>query len=173
MAKKRHGHAGNAHKRIKPTPAYVAWRAMWVRCTKPGTASFNRYGGRGITVSEHWRIFENFLADMGERPTPKHSLDRIDGSGNYEPGNCRWASPIEQQTNRRTVRRIEYKGSIYSLAALARLAGCSEEAIFFRLKAGWPIDRAVETPIRNKRPHGSARQPLWTLPESRSRTASL
>src|SRR3990167_3632980 len=77
----RHGHAGNAHKRIKPSPTYTAWRSMRVRCTKPKCAPYARYGGRGIKVCDRWRKFENSLADMGERPTPTHSLDRINNNG--------------------------------------------------------------------------------------------
>jgi hypothetical protein len=80
---------------------------MWQRCTDPNSISYADYGGRGITVCERWRKFENFLADMGERPGGKrgsadhHSIDRIDNDGNYEPGNCRWATPKEQRANQR------------------------------------------------------------------------
>ena len=152
----RHGHSGYALKRIKPSPTYTTWRSMRVRCTEPRCQAFPRYGGRGITVCERWLRFENFIADMGERPSAAHSLDRIDGNGNYEPSNCRWATPIEQQTNRHCVRRLRYKGKTFSLAALARLAGCSEEVLRSRIKSGWQINKAVETPVRPKRPHKSS-----------------
>jgi hypothetical protein len=78
---------------------------MIKRCTKPRTAGFKYYGGRGIRVCERWKSFENFLADMGRRPAPNLSLDRINNDGNYEPSNCRWATALEQVHNRRPARR--------------------------------------------------------------------
>lgn len=80
------------------TPTYGSWRAMRERCTNPKNKYFKNYGGRGITVCDRWHIFEHFLADMGERP-PGLTLDRKDNDGNYEPGNCRWATPSEQNKN--------------------------------------------------------------------------
>jgi hypothetical protein len=74
--------------------------AMLQRCEYLRHKSFARYGGRGITVCESWHAFENFLADMGQRPAGT-TLDRINPDGNYEPGNCRWATPLEQRHNRR------------------------------------------------------------------------
>jgi hypothetical protein len=82
------------------TPTYVSWRAMRSRCRTKSNASYPAYGGRGITVCDRWQVFENFLTDMGERPSLDHSIDREDPDGNYEPGNCRWLTRAEQNARR-------------------------------------------------------------------------
>lgn len=95
----------------KSKSEYRVWRGMKRRCLVKGTPSYERYGGRGIKVCDRWiNSFENFYYDMGDRPSSKHSLDRIDNNGDYEPTNCRWATKKEQSNNVRTNNWIEYNG---------------------------------------------------------------
>lgn len=96
-----HGHCRRGYE----SPTHASWRQMRSRCNDPNHHAYASYGGRGITVCERWDSFENFLADMGERPADK-SIDRYpDNNGNYEPGNCRWATRSEQQRNKNPFKR--------------------------------------------------------------------
>ena len=96
-----HGHSANGG-----SPTYRCWSAMKRRCNNPSTVSYPIYGAAGIQVCERWNDFSAFLADMGERPTEAHSLDRIDNAKGYQPGNVRWATQREQQRNRTNIRGV-------------------------------------------------------------------
>lgn len=119
---------------------FNSWNAMILRCYRPSQRCYPRYGGRGITVCDRWReSFEAFLADMGPRPSPQHSLDRFPNrDGNYEPSNCRWATAAEQARNKSTTVWIEYGGQRVSLSEAASLAGLSPVTVCWRRSHGWP-----------------------------------
>lgn len=122
----------------------------------PKHAAYPNYGGRGIAVCERWlNSPQAFLDDMGMKPTPKHEIDRIDNDGNYEPGNCRWATRKENDRNRRNNRLLTLNGETLTLAEWAEHSGVPDDTLRHRLGVGWSVERAILTPVRRYR---SARQ---------------
>ena len=133
--------AGALHGMTK-TRTWISWDSMIQRCTNPEHKSFDDYGGRGIKVCPAWlNEFSAFYKDMGERPAGK-TLDRIDTNGNYEPGNCRWATPTEQSNNRLNNRVIEFDGRKQTVAEWARELGMSRQTLRHRL-INWSIEDAL------------------------------
>ena len=118
------------------TKTYRAWIAMRSRCENPSNKRYHRYGARGIQVCAQWQTFEAFYADMGEAPVGA-SLDRINNDGNYEPGNCRWAMPKQQQNNMSTNRTYTHDGKTQTLAQWARELGIAYHVLHYRLNHGW------------------------------------
>jgi hypothetical protein len=113
---------------------------MKLRCQHPSHHAFQNYGGRGISVCDRWnKSFEAFVEDVGERPTPEHTLDRIDNDGNYEPTNVRWATRQEQANNRRNNVRITHNGQTKTLAAWARDIGITPEGVAYRIQHNKPL----------------------------------
>ena len=105
---------------------YLAWRNIWDRCENPKCIMYHAYGGRGITVCRRWEKFENFLADMGDPPSLKHSIDRVDNDGDYAPGNCRWASRAEQACNTSRNVKITWRGRTMILKDWAKELGVGD-----------------------------------------------
>jgi hypothetical protein len=124
---------------------------MIARCHNPNHPAYSSYGGRGITVCDAWSTdFKRFLADVGPRPSPRHSLERINNEDGYRPENVRWAESKEQVRNRRVTPRYWYRGEWLALGRIAELSGTPYERLHQRVvKHGWTVEEAVSTPVRN------------------------
>lgn len=147
LAKTTHGHTRG----YSPSGEYTSWVGMIGRTTNPNNQKWGRYGGRGITVCERWlNSFENFYADMGPKPTPKHSIDRTDNSGHYCPENCRWATHREQNDNREVTIRAMFYGKDRTLREWAAITQVPFSTISSRLKAGWPERFAFWAPAGSR-----------------------
>lgn len=130
--------------RVARSRSRSLWKGMWDRCERKNHKAYHRYGGRGISVCERWRSFDNFYSDMGPRPVGK-TLDRKNNDGNYEPGNCRWATKREQMGNTRANHWLELDGVRMHVTDWSRKTGLLAVTIKNRLKLGWSIRRALET----------------------------
>lgn len=117
---RKHGHGANGKRSVE----YKTWLRIKERCNRPGNKDYVKYGARGITVCERWETsFEDFLSDMGPRPSSRHSIERIDGAKGYSPDNCCWATATEQAANRRSTRYVIVDGSRVPAIAADRLLG--------------------------------------------------
>jgi hypothetical protein len=133
-------------------PEYQAWNHMIQRCYNERTCNFTNYGGRGISVCVRWRkSFLNFFKDMGKKPSPKHSIDRLDNSKGYSPSNCRWSDQFQQASNKRGIRDITFLGETMCLKAWCRKLNLryknTHKRIFIR---GWDVERAFTVVDGNK-----------------------
>lgn len=130
--------------RKQKSPEYKAWKGMKTRCHDPRDKSFERYGAKGVTVCGRWRnSFAHFLADMGRKPSPCHSIDRIENSLGYQPGNCRWATDVEQANNHANNRKITFNGKTMNLGQWAKAIGIKPNTLGARIRAGWSLDQAM------------------------------
>lgn len=139
----KHGHSAGG----KITPEYMAWASMLYRCSKMNGGGHPHYAGRGIRVCRRWRKFENFFADMGRRPSKKHSLDRENNSKSYCLNNCRWATPRQQANNRRTTVKITFRGKTLSITEWARELGLNTSTLAMRIRSGWPVKAALSARV--------------------------
>lgn len=129
-------------------PLYRTWSSMKSRCLNPNHKDYDHYGGKGVTICERWFRFKNFLEDMGPKPSPKHTLDRIDSNGCYEPSNCRWASTVVQAQNTSRVKKIEINGEVKCFAEWCRQFQINKHTARQRMRVGWTAEAAITTPVR-------------------------
>lgn len=142
---------GNRTHRMSKTSEYAIWQQMMNRCYRPSVKGYRRYGGRGISVCDRWHTFTNFISDMGQRPSAKHSIDRIDGNGNYEPSNCRWATQKEQARNTSTNRIVTAFGQSKCIAEWAEEYGIGYATLRDRIvNRGMNAEIAMTTPVRRE-----------------------
>ena len=125
-------------------PLWAIWHGMTQRCTNSNRSDYKYYGERGISVCDRWKTLQNFIDDMGPRPTLKHTLDRIDNDGDYEPSNCRWATKQEQSTNSRSALQITARGRTQTLSAWARELEMSVSGLHRRWHTYNSIEKHVE-----------------------------
>lgn len=132
---------------LSKIPEYVVWQGMIARCHRQRNAEYRNYGGRGITVCDRWRgDFAAFIGDLGKRPSPTHTLERLDNDTGYCPGNVRWATQKEQSRNKRTNTRIELNGRTQTLIEWSEEIGINYKTLRYRLDQGWSVERALTTP---------------------------
>lgn len=138
--------------RMSRSQEYRIWIGMRERCTNPNHMHFRCYGGRGIRVCDRWiHSFPSFFSDMGRRPSPEHSLDRIDADGDYEPSNCRWATHAQQAASRRNVRRISIGEVTLTMAGWSVALGGEKSLVGNRIRSGWDAVSAATTPVGGRR----------------------
>lgn len=134
----------------KDIPEYRIWAAMLQRCLNENNSAYPDYGGRGIKPCERWLKFSAFFADMGRRPSPQHTLDRVDNNKGYEPGNVVWATMHTQTRNKRSNIWLTFAGRTMILVDWAREVGLPRKTLTNRLfTLGWTVERALTTPRRS------------------------
>ena len=129
---------------LSKTPEFRIWIGIKTRCFNRRDRGFLNYGARGITLARRWRkSFAAFFKDVGPRPSPRHTIERIDNDRGYVPGNVKWATTLEQGNNKRTNVKLQWKGNYFSIAEWARRTGLKATTIGMRLKRGWSVERTL------------------------------
>lgn len=153
---------------LSKTRIYSIWASMLQRCKPTGKSSHKHYGGRGISVCKRWRKFEAFYSDMGDPPTNKHTLDRLDVNGNYEPENVRWATPAEQASNKRTSRIITWRGVSRTVTEWSKVTGIPTGVYFKRIRNGrYKTEELLFAPVGQR---GPRRKPNPNIPPQTCRS---
>lgn len=133
-------------------PEFLTWSAMRSRCYNRNSESWKNYGGRGISICRRWRRnFRQFLDDMGIKPSSKHTINRIDNSKSYSPKNCCWATPQENNENKRNNVMLEFQGETLCASAWGKKIGIHPRIILDRISSGWSIERVLTTPVGHSR----------------------
>lgn len=147
MSSFKHGDGG----RKTRSPEYRAWAHAIDRCYNPKDRGYKNYGARGIRMHVKWRNdFAAFLTYVGRKPSPAHFLDRINNNGNYEPGNCKWSTPLESGRNTRTIIKVRYRGRLVLLHELPSVVNTKvlrERIITY----GWSVKEAISTPLQTRK----------------------
>ena len=143
---------------LSSTLAAKSWYAMISRCNNPKDKDYPRWGGRGVRVCRRWLKLENFIADMGERPSKRHSIERRDNDGNYCKSNCYWALPIQQMSNRRVTVYLTYKGKRRTIRQWADKLGQPYQLLANRYQQGWPVKHILTMPKFGKVPQCRSKQ---------------
>lgn len=131
---------------VKRHDLWLTWQTMRNRCNNPNAKDYAYYGGRGIKICPRWDSFLLFVEDMDPRPTKKHQLDRRDNNEGYSPENCRWVTRYQQMRNTRRVKMIEHNGEKMCISQWAERVGLGSGVLAERIKSGWSIKDAIETP---------------------------
>lgn len=136
--------------RRRDLPEYSIFSSILQRCNNPKSTCYLRYGGRGIKVAPEWSSFDGFpafLTYMGPRPSPKHSIERIDNDGHYSPGNVKWALKYEQDRNKSSNVFLTFNGETLCQTDMAAKYGLSVATLIHRLRKGWSVEKSILTPI--------------------------
>lgn len=151
----KHGHTRNGSSSRNMSPEYSVWLGMKKRCLNKNDVAYPNYGGRGISICPEWvEDFAAFLNHIGPRPSRRYSIDRYpDTNGNYEPGNVRWATVLQQARNKNNNRILTFDGESKCLGEWAEITGIPESQIRGRLRRGWSLRDALKTPIRKHKPY--------------------
>jgi len=139
----KHGHSKE--------PEYAVWYSLVKRCTDPKSHAYENYGGRGITVCKRWLEYENFIKDMGYRPSAKHSIERVKNNKGYSKSNCKWATSKEQMNNTRWNRILRYNGVSMNISQWAEKINIKRATVDSRIAKGWSIEKILTTPLRSNK----------------------